>query len=65
MAIDKAGKTIKTNDDIVLRMTVIEVHDPEPDAHENAQSIVTAVLDPKDPLSPRFCFRADQVEKLS
>lgn len=70
MATDKNGNVLVPTDGVILRMTVVEVKDPEPDPvlgepHASACSVVTAVLDPKDPGSPRFVFRADQLEKLS
>ena len=70
MATDKNGNVLVPNDGVVLRLTVVDVKDPEPDPilgepHADACSVVTATLDPKDPHSPRFVFRADQLEKLS
>lgn len=70
MATDKNGNILIPTDGVILRMTVVDVKDPEPDPilgvpHADACSVVTATLDPNDPAAPRFVFRADQLEKLA
>lgn len=68
MATDKNDKPIRKGDEIVLRMTIIDIAEPEPhpvlgEPHADATTVVTAVLDPNDPNSPRFVFRADHIER--
>lgn len=71
MASDKNGNAFGPGDGALLRLVVVSVQDPpevDPTSgtpNPDACSIVTATLDAKDPHSPRFVFRADQLEKLS
>ena len=68
MATDKNSKPIRKGDEIVLRMTIIDIAEPEAhpvlgEPHPDATRVVTAVLDPNDTNSPRFVFRADHIER--